>query len=809
MCPVNRFEISFAILLLRSVVRAVAEGVRLWMPAALQQVQLAMPVCRRSLYRSRRFELLERRELLVAEGESFMLSRVVDTAGLVGAISSTVQWGDGTTSAGVVTGGDATGQLRVVFDYSLDTSNFFADAQRRVVLQAAADSLVSRFTDDLSAIQPSGSNVWSPAIIHPRTQAQHVLPASLSIPANQILIYVGARNLPNNQLGEGAGGYYTTAQGSQAWLDTVRGRGEAGALGAAPTDIGPWGGSLAFDEPRDWYFGFDADALGSQQNDFFSVAVHELAHVLGFGIVFPGSTSSSWENLVVGNQFTGSNARAEYGGNVPLASGSHWLDGIQSDGREAAMDPTLTVGQRKLFSPLDLAAMQDIGWSVTNTRATVTAEHVYGDNGIYPVGLTLKGNRGGELDYAYTAAISNATPQVTAVGDQSVVVGQSLSIVDLVTISDAGFRVPTASPPTTETFEVTIEWGDGSASETVSATIDQHGNANRPTLASLNATHTYSQIGTYTVRATVRDDDGGQASDMFRVAVTAPPQLTLQLDRSAIDEDAGGQAATLTVTRTGPARSTAQTISLASNDSSEAVVATSVVIPAGQTTTSVPISAVDDHLLDGPQTVFLSASGDGLESAAIDLIVRDVESITANFSMQSVIENAAAGLLELTVQRSNTDVDEAVAVTVTGGDATQLLVPEAIVIPAGKTAVTVPVLLVDDTVPEPTRTFTYTVASAGYQGSTVAVDVLDDEPPFFQNLQDAYDVDGNGLVEPYDLLVIINRLNRAGAVALDPKDGLQDSEYIDVSGDYLLTPYDANLLNNELNRLSRLRNGNL
>ncbi|QEG43306.1 PKD domain-containing protein [Roseimaritima ulvae] len=763
-----------------------------------------MPVRRRSLYHRRRFEALESRRLLVAEGEAFMLSRSVDTAGLVGAISSTVQWGDGSTSAGVVSDSDATGPLRVVFDYSLDTSGFFADGSRRQVLQAAADSLVSRFTDDLSAIQPSGSNTWSPAIYHPRTQAQYVLPSSLSIPANQILIYVGARNLPGNQVGEGAGGYYTTAQGSQAWLDTVRSRGEAGALLSAPTDIGPWGGSLAFDEPRDWYFGLDADGMGSGQNDFFSVAVHELAHVLGFGVVYPGSTTSSWERLVQGNQFIGPQSRAEYGGNVPLASGSHWQNGLQSDGRETAMDPSLTTGQRKLLTPLDLAAMDDIGWSVSDTRATVAAQHTYGDDGSYPLVVTLTGSRGGEFSYQDIVAISNATPQVTAAADQLVVVGQPLAINDVVTISDAGFRVLTTSPPTAETFAVTIAWGDGTPDETRSATIDQHGNANRPTLASLDATHTYAQLGTYTVRVTVRDDDGGQASDTFRIEVTAPPQLTLQLDRSAIDEDAGGGAATLTVTRTGPTQTTAQTLSLSSSDPGEASLVASAVIPAGQRSVSVPVAAVDDTLLDGPQSVALSASGNGLETAAIDLIVRDVESLAATFNVAQTIEDAAAGALALTVRRSNTDLDEAVAVTLSGGDATQLLVPTTIQIPAGQAAVSVPVEVLDDAAAEPPRSLTYTVAAAGYQGSSATIDVLDDEPPYFQNLLDIYDVDNNQRVEPYDLLVIINRLNRAGSVDLDPQDGLLDGKYVDVSGDYLLSPLDANLLNNELNRRKRL-----
>ena len=80
------------------------------------------------------------------------------------------------------------------------------------------------------------------------------------------------------------------------------------------TDFGPWGGAISFNSNSNWYFDPDitTDESFSNQFDFYSVAVHELAHVLGFG------SAPSFNNLSSGGVFTGAAVHDLFGSNPPL-----------------------------------------------------------------------------------------------------------------------------------------------------------------------------------------------------------------------------------------------------------------------------------------------------------------------------------------------------------------------------------------------------------------------------------------------------------------------------------------------------------
>jgi hypothetical protein len=202
---------------------------------------------------------------------------------------------------------------------------------------------------------------------------------------------VGADSLENNTLA--AGGYGITFVpnptrtgtfniSDEATINQIDGnfknaaykRGEA-------TGFAAWGGAITFDRDADtaWNYSLAGPVAGA--NDLYAVALHEIAHTLGFG------TSTEWGNLASGSNFTGAAAAAAYGGAPPLQAPSvqnpmrsHWaspsgnptLSPIYGTNimQEAAMTPMLNTGARKHMTSLDVGALVDIGWETTPPAAT-------------------------------------------------------------------------------------------------------------------------------------------------------------------------------------------------------------------------------------------------------------------------------------------------------------------------------------------------------------------------------------------------------------------------------------------------------
>ncbi len=254
--------------------------------------------------------------------------------------------------------------INIEFDYLYDSGNFFDTQAKKDVLNSAGLYFSNVLVDDLTAITSAGVNSFDAVLSNPATGLDTTI-NDFSVAANTLTVYVGGRSFGGSTLAVGGpGGFYVS--GTQSFVDNAVSRGESGAtLGPSATDFAPWGGSLAFNTESNWYF--DADPTTSDDvinNDFFSVALHELGHLLGFGL------SDSWDNLISGSDFTGAASVARFGGKVPLHSDlSHWADGtmglVNGVAQEANLDPTLLTGTRKVFTDLDLAALEDIGWEVS------------------------------------------------------------------------------------------------------------------------------------------------------------------------------------------------------------------------------------------------------------------------------------------------------------------------------------------------------------------------------------------------------------------------------------------------------------
>ncbi|RIK79864.1 MAG: hypothetical protein DCC68_12120 [Planctomycetota bacterium] len=170
------------------------------------------------------------------------------------------------------------------------------------------------------------------------------------------------------------------------------------------------------------------------------------------------------------------------------------------------------------------------------TTGEFQASHRYADGGSYGIVVTLVDDDAGSSTQLRTVSITNVAPQVTAVGNQAALQGIALSISDIATFSDPGFSSTSVSPPSSETFMYTIDWGDGSPLDAGVPTIDVPGAPGVATQGSLDAVHVYLATGTFTVTVRVRDDEGGLGSASFQVTVTGvPPVLSAIDDRTATE----------------------------------------------------------------------------------------------------------------------------------------------------------------------------------------------------------------------------------------------------------------------------------
>ncbi|WP_395741241.1 M36 family metallopeptidase [Prosthecobacter sp.] len=203
--------------------------------------------------------------------------------------------------------------------------------------------------------------------------------------------------------------------------------------------------------------------------------------------------------------------------------------------------------------------------------------------------------------------------------------------------------------------------------------------------------------------------------------------LTINFSSDTFAEDAGIVSGTIS---SSAAPTNDVIVQLASSDTTEAIVPASVTLPAGATSVPFSLTVVDDTVLDGPQTAVLTASVAGWGSGTKSLTITDNEARTLTINgVPASISEGAATLTTPTISLSGQTAEDLV-VTLTSSDTTALPTL-SVTIPAGSSSAAFNLDPVDDTLLDGTQSVTLTASASTFTGSSVNVDVLDDDVHHF------------------------------------------------------------------------------
>lgn len=246
-----------------------------------------------------------------------------------------------------------THRFSIRFDYRFDALGFF-DAERRALLEHAAGVWEERLLDDFEEI-PVGTPlaVKDPFAIESET---HELEVDEAI--DDVLVFVACTKDLNDTL-------ESARTRTATWLTSRWGpefRADLEARWSGP-DYEPWTSAIAFScaAPFFWDPTPETDQdIPNDEQDFLSVAMHELGHVLGV------ATCEAYRSFISadGEVFNGPRSVELFGGPVPLERDAHVASEVVYEHQRVLMDATLSTRTRVMPTQLDLALLEDIGYQI-------------------------------------------------------------------------------------------------------------------------------------------------------------------------------------------------------------------------------------------------------------------------------------------------------------------------------------------------------------------------------------------------------------------------------------------------------------
>ncbi len=269
--------------------------------------------------------------------------------------------------------------------------------------------------------------------------------------------------------------------------------------------------------------------------------------------------------------------------------------------------------------------------------------------------------------------------------------------------------------------------------------------------------------------------------------------LELTIDKSIVMEDSGSIAATVSRTSATGSATEALQVNINSNQRSEAMFPTSVVIPSGSFSAVFFITPVNDTIPDGDKDVTLEVSAVGHGTGVATLRVADDDQLVTLPDHQLTLLNQSVDVAVATndIFPNSQLADLVVEITrpPNPAHATASVVNQSInVVPAAnfKGIVTLAYRIQDPKIGVSESTsISVGIAATGKQNALAPLDV-----------------DANASVTALDALIVINMLNRDGVRPVVDMPSQLSAPFVDVDGSGMVTALDALLVINALNRVS-------
>lgn len=212
---------------------------------------------------------------------------------------------------------------------------------------------------------------------------------------------------------------------------------------------------------------------------------------------------------------------------------------------------------------------------------------------------------------------------------------------------------------------------------------------------------------------------------------TATLSVTLP---TGLSEAKGFNSGAATVTASAPVAFDIP-VRLTSSDTTELVVPSIVYLQSGQTSVTFTATAPDDTIIDGPQSVSIIATVTNWTSgSALTTVLDDDTNVTINlfWGNSPPIEGLVTGGLQWPLQiRLGGFTSNDVVVQLFSSDATEAIVPSAVLIRAGQQQVSTNITLPDDNETDGTQTVTLTGTAPGFLTGTRSFTVPDNDVHHF------------------------------------------------------------------------------